>query len=162
MKRTLIALLATAFIASCGQGGNEAAKTEDTTAVSVLPEAPPCDQGIIEAPLIPFAEADTMIQRYHRSIGLKDNPNQNVSFQLDANSLRCALNGAPNISKLDIYLAQGNDGKMTLVYVGAYDSSGYTVEHTYVKQDGTQWVMDQVYPCPTCLKIGIHTPPTGQ
>lgn len=182
MEKLFTVLVSMVLLASCGQ--TETGKTDktvsDTTLTQSTETTTDAKTGIktenmvaepagsktrdipgIDAILILESEANDKIQRYHKSIGLKNNNNQNVSFMLDANLLRAYLDQNTNISKLDVYLAQESDGKMTLVYVGGKDSSGYVVEVPYYKPNQTaKYVFDHAMPCPTCARIGIHTPPS--
>lgn len=148
MRNMLFAILTITFLVSCRDKKNKI----DLPTHAV----PQCDQPHFDSLLIPMDQANSMIQRYHDYIHFDGDTNKHVSFELDANALRCGLNNNRNISKLDVYLAMTPDSELTLVYVCAYDSAEYVVEQPYMQADGSLWVMDNTIPCPKCEKISIR------
>lgn len=180
MKQTIIALMAVALLASCEQKAEEAT-TENNVATTMNKEGEP---PIYESLYISEAEGNQLITNYHeflksevqKTLPKRDTvnfdslkSNKNLSFMLDAKKLKAFLDSNTHIKTLDIYLARtsaNDDGKMTLVYVGAKDSTGSDGEKIHVELvqyrvddpgHTDPQVMDNVYPCPTCDRDRIHT-----
>lgn len=153
MKNRLLLLAATAILASCGRG-NENAKPNEGD--------PPAQIDYGHTP-IALQEANKVIQNYHNyadSIG--DTPRV-FAFMLEADKLRTYLNSDSSLVKLDVYLARTDAGEMKLVYIGARntgtaDNPMYT-EIPYIK-DGEQYMFDHGIPCPTCDRDPLHHPQT--
>lgn len=174
MKQTLIALLAIALLASCQQNTEEA--KESMKDRSGAPS--------YENLYISETEGNQLITNYHEHLksevqkslpegdtvsfdSLKQH--RSLAFMINAKELKDYLKTFPDVTTLNIYLArtQADDlGKMTLVYVGAKDSTAANGETVHVElvqykeSDPTHndpQVMDNVIPCPDCDRSRIHT-----
>lgn len=152
MKKALMVLLLVTIIISCRQGSPNDPQPKDAAHNHSGKEEVPG----IESVLIPLSRADSMIKAYHRFVDFGHNNNQHVSFELNADALRNYLMVKQDIRKLDVYLAM-NDTGITLVYIGAKDSAGIPVEVPYTRPgDTTEYMMDNVFPCPTCPRLSIY------
>ncbi|MCB0699995.1 MAG: membrane lipoprotein lipid attachment site-containing protein [Chitinophagales bacterium] len=160
MKRTLIALTAILFLAACQQKTEEA-KTDNEVSTTMNEEGG-VNPALQEA-LIPEQEGNNMIQAYHdylinnEGISREDLQEKHLSFLINAEALRSYLNDNPTYTDMVFYLAMDGEQKLTLVYIGAErDSMNVIVEKPFVGPDGSNYLFDRAYPCPTCDRISVH------
>ncbi len=185
MKKISMVLLLAVIITSCGQGSNDEAaqykKQVDslTAIVAGMPagtnEAFAVNNDVattsiqsgaaINAVKIDTATANDYIQRWHKYV--KDNIPHNMdrlSFIIDASVLRNFILNDNNIKNVVVYVGMKDDQKLTLIYVGAKNDANdagkiIEVPFTITGDTTTAYAFDNVLPCPTCGKDGIHTKP---